>query len=244
MKTKTDFRKIVWLTAFSISMGLLESAVVIYLRQAYYNDGFDFPLKAVTPAIALTELLREAATLIMLMAIGFFTGRTFSEKFAGFIYAFAIWDIFYYVFLWMLIGWPESLLTWDVLFLLPSMWTGPVIAPVITSLSMILLASAINYFNARLKNAAIAGREWLVLISGSIWLIWAFMYEFSCFLLSKFSFGDLISGIFTKEVLQLSLEFIPKDFPWLMFTGAQTVIVAGIVMYVVRNRRKNQAKSA
>jgi membrane protein implicated in regulation of membrane protease activity len=56
---------------------------------------------------------------------------------------FAIWDIFYYIFLWLLIGWPESFFTWDILFLLPVTWVGPVLAPVINSLTMIVLAGLI-----------------------------------------------------------------------------------------------------
>jgi hypothetical protein len=40
MKIKT----IIWLAVFSMAMGYLESAVVVYLRKLYYPDGFKFPL--------------------------------------------------------------------------------------------------------------------------------------------------------------------------------------------------------
>src|SRR5580700_10847047 len=121
--------KIFWLTAFSIAMGFLEAAVVIYLRKMYYPNGFHFPLTVVEPDIGLTEFLREAATVIMLLAIGILTGKNTSQKFGIFLFCFAIWDIFYYVFLKMLIGWPASLLDWDILFLIPVPWVGPVLAP-------------------------------------------------------------------------------------------------------------------
>ncbi|PIV62402.1 MAG: hypothetical protein COS14_02175, partial [Bacteroidetes bacterium CG02_land_8_20_14_3_00_31_25] len=139
-------KRLLWLTLFSIAMGLLESAVVIYLRELYYPDGFVFPLQIVSRTVAITEFFRELATLIMLMAVGYLTGKNLNQRFACFIYSFAIWDIFYYVFLYFIIGWPSSFLTWDVLFLLPTMWTGPVIAPIITSLNMILLALLILFF--------------------------------------------------------------------------------------------------
>jgi hypothetical protein len=111
---------IVWLTLFGISMGFLETSVVVYLREILYPNGFDFPLSMFPKHLALTEILREAATVIMLVAVGIFTGRTRTEKFGFFIFTFAVWDIFYYVFLKALLNWPESLLTWDILFLIPN----------------------------------------------------------------------------------------------------------------------------
>ena len=101
-------KKITWLTLFSIAMGFMETAVVIYLRKIYYPSGFQFPLIPVDTNVALVEFLREAATLIMLLAIGILTGKTASQKFAYFIFCFAIWDIAYYVFLKILLNWPAT----------------------------------------------------------------------------------------------------------------------------------------
>src|ERR1700728_4235989 len=100
-------RKIFWLTAFAIPMGFMEAAVVVYLREIYYANGFRFPLTPVQPSIGMTEFLREAATIIMLLAIGILTGKNTSQKFGIFIFCFGVWDIFYYVFLKALVGWPE-----------------------------------------------------------------------------------------------------------------------------------------
>ena len=74
----------------------------------------------------------------MLAAAGLAIAGNFRQWLAGFMISFGVWDIFYYVFLRLLIGWPESLMTWDLLFLLPVPWVGPVIAPVLVSLSMIV----------------------------------------------------------------------------------------------------------
>src|SRR6218665_2831025 len=127
-----------WVSAFAVAMGFLESAVVIYLRAIYYKTGFDFPLTPMDPALAKVELLREAATVIMLVGIGYLAGTTRLQRFAFFCLSFAIWDIFYYVFLYLFLGWPTSLFTWDILFLIPLPWIGPVWAPCLLALLMII----------------------------------------------------------------------------------------------------------
>ena len=127
MKTKT----IIWVTIFAIAMGFFESAIVIYLRQIVYPDGFSFPLQPIPESLATTEILREAFSLLMLLSVGILTGESTITRFAYFIFSFALWDIFYYIFLKLLINWPESLFTMDILFLLPVTWIGPVITPVI-----------------------------------------------------------------------------------------------------------------
>ena len=223
------------LTMFSIAMGLLETAIVIYLREHYYPEGFAFPLSLVTRTVAITEFFREGATLIMLVTIGYLSGRNLIERFAYFIYAFAIWDIFYYVFLYVIIGWPSSLFTWDVLFLRPSMWTGPVIAPVLTSLNMILLAFGIIFFCGKSKNSKLSRIEWWLLVIGSLIVIAGFMQEFIAFMLQYFSFVDLITNLFSHDVLILSMKFVPKNFPWITYGVGQILILLTTVYYIFRN---------
>ena len=82
----------------------------------------------------MVELTREFATMIMLFAVGFLAGRTWRTRIGYAAIAFGVWDIFYYVFLKIMCGWPHSVLDWDVLFLLPMPWWGPVLAPVLISL--------------------------------------------------------------------------------------------------------------
>ena len=106
--TKFPFRTLLIITLLFIALGYIESAVVVYMREILYPGGFQFPLAPIEMNLAITEIIREFATLVILVCIGMLTGRTFSEKFAWFLYSFAIWDIFYYVFLKLLIGWPES----------------------------------------------------------------------------------------------------------------------------------------
>jgi len=89
------------------------------------------------------ECCREAATIIMLAAVGIIAGKDNLQRFAYFLYAFAVWDIIYYAGLKVLLNWPSSFLTWDVLFLIPVPWIGPVLAPIISSLTMILFGGII-----------------------------------------------------------------------------------------------------
>ena len=83
-------RILIWVTIFAISMGIFEGAVVVYLRALYYPSGFDFPLIPFDIKIAITELLREFASLVMLLSVGIIAGKNFSQRFAWFIYSFAV----------------------------------------------------------------------------------------------------------------------------------------------------------
>ena len=125
--------------AFAIAMAWLEAATVFYLRtlvdriQPYQAD--PLPMNGV---LSHVELWREAATLVMIATVGVLAGRTWRRRAGYAALAFGAWDIFYYVFLRLISGWPRTLLDWDILFLLPLPWWGPVLAPVTISLVMIL----------------------------------------------------------------------------------------------------------
>jgi hypothetical protein len=115
---------------FATAMAWVESAVVFYLRvfidriQPYQLD----PLP-VSFGFGQAELVREGATMLMLVCIGWLAGSNRRTRFGYAMLAFGVWDILYYGFLVVLTGWPTSLLDWDILFLIPAWW-GPVFAPV------------------------------------------------------------------------------------------------------------------
>jgi hypothetical protein len=126
--------------AYAVAMAFLESAAVVYLQRALGIDPRAlFPLRdpAVTGDLALIEVGREAATLVMLAAVGWLAGRTGLERLAWTAVAFGTWDILYYAWLWAFIGWPSSPGTWDLLFLIPVPWTAPVWAPATVSLALV-----------------------------------------------------------------------------------------------------------
>ena len=230
-------RLLIIITAFAIAMGFLESAVVVYIREILYPGGFEFPLSLIPLNLALTELLREVATLVMLVTIGILASRRFSTGFAWFIYSFAIWDIFYYVFLWLLVGWPPSLMTWDVLFLIPTTWTGPVLSPVLVSLTMILLAMLILFRAERGLETRIPGKIWAGLILGSLILIFGFILDYSQHMLTHFSFFEM-GQMKNPEVLQVATSYIPDRFPWWIFGMGEAVILASIAWYWKRAGKK------
>ncbi len=130
MTTKSGFGgELVWLSTFGVAFGYLESAVVVYLRTIAYAGSFSFPLQPIPPLILGTEIGREAATLAMLAAAALAPGGRRLLKLARFVYCFGLWDVFYYVGLKALLGWPPSAFTWDILFLIPVPWSAPVLAP-------------------------------------------------------------------------------------------------------------------
>ena len=131
------------LILFAAAFGYLEATVVVYLRQVYYPDGFQFPLFMIPGRYALIELGREAATIVMLWMAARLAGRSGWERFGWFAFLFGVWDIVFYAGLYLTLGWPGSLMTWDILFLIPLVWTGPVLAPLLVSALLIAAGRAI-----------------------------------------------------------------------------------------------------
>jgi hypothetical protein len=236
---KPEF-KLLCLALFAIAMGYLETSVVVYLRAIYYPEGFAFPLKPMAQSLSVTELYREAATLIMIFTVSALAAKLWLQRFAWFLFIFGIWDIMYYVFLKLLLGWPESWLTTDILFLLPVIWTGPVLAPVINSCTMLILASAI-LINRKgvLPLALLNTKEWILLITGSILILSAYMKDFIVYVLDYKRTN--ISGDITWNDLALILpvKFIPQSFDWLLF-GAGVIMHFGAILFILFRVRKMQ----
>lgn len=151
--------QVLLVTLFAIAMGYVEAAVVVYLRALYYPDGFPIPVKLgslpirftripefenrMPQSMLRTEVGREVATIVMLVSLALLAGSTPAQMLGVFLLAFGVWDIFYYVFLKLLIRWPESLKTLDVLFLIPVPWIGPVWLPVCVSVGMVVAGPAL-----------------------------------------------------------------------------------------------------
>jgi hypothetical protein len=128
--------KLALVVLFAIAMANVEAAVVVYLREVYGIDDLVRDLPREFDRLTAVELSREAATLVMLLAIGLIAGRRLQDGVGYFVLAFGAWDIAYYGWLFIFEGWPTSLLDWDILFLLPLPWWGPVLAPVMIAMMM------------------------------------------------------------------------------------------------------------
>lgn len=181
---------------FSTSMAFMESAIVVYLREIFYPEGFAFPLKQIEPFIFWIEIGREASTIIMLWAIAKLISKNKNEWFAFFSFNFAVWDIWYYIWLKIFLAWPQSLLTWDVLFLIPIPWIAPVLAPVLVSIALLIAALIILSLEAKNKPLKFSKLDWS--LEGLA--------------------GLIIIGSFLFQTSIIAANSIPVDFPWWLFS--------------------------
>jgi hypothetical protein len=170
-------RRWLWLVLFAIGFGWVEAAVVIYLRVIVYPDGFALPLLPIAPAIAAVELAREAATLLMLAAVAMLAGRTRWQRFAAFLVAFGVWDLVYYAGLKIALGWPASLADWDVLFLLPWPWLGPVYAPASAAVLMVVCGTLVMRREEREPACRGDRYAWLLGTAGAATLLYSWLRD-------------------------------------------------------------------
>jgi hypothetical protein len=124
--------------------------------------------------LGVAELIRELATLIMLFAAGWLAGNTKRTRLGYSLIAFGVWDIFYYVFLKIIVDWPRSIFDWDILFLLPLPWWGPVIAPVTIAAMMIIFGTLVTQFDPSIWPSR---RAWIFNWSGVVLALLVFMSD-------------------------------------------------------------------
>jgi hypothetical protein len=166
-----------WVTVFAVAFALVEASVVMYLRALYYPDGFAFPLKLIPGGYLRVEIAREAATLVMLAAVGIVAGARPWEKFGYFIVAFGVWDALFYFWLVVMVGWPASLVEWDVLFLIPVPWVGPVIAPLLVSLLMVVCGGVMVLRLSRDRRFKPGAVSWVLGALGTALVLLSFMID-------------------------------------------------------------------
>jgi hypothetical protein len=173
------WRKVWNAMAFAVAMAYVEATVVVFLRRLYYHErgGFGFPLVLIDTPTQLLEMGREACTIIMLATAGSAAGRTKVGKLAFFLLLFGIWDIFYYVWLRVFLAWPPSLLTWDVLFLIPVVWVSPVLAPVLVACTMIGMALILLHLEARGPVLPAGKLVWLAQGAAALMIIVSFTLD-------------------------------------------------------------------
>jgi hypothetical protein len=205
-------KKILLVMAFALAMGYVEAAVVVYLRGLFYPEGFTFPIKTIDLAHSAIELGREGATIVMLLAVAFIAEKTRRGRLGCFMLLFGIWDLAYYFFLWVTISWPESPLTWDLLFLIPVIWTGPILAPMLVS--ALLIATGLLYYAHRgaSEMISISNTEWAIAIGGA-------------------------AAIFVSFSLNHSVVFqggMPQRFAWEVFAAGMAMGIAVLARVVKR----------
>lgn len=234
-------RTVLALLLFGSAFGYLEAAVVSYLRllheparQRYYPGratGDLFPLLTLEQMRAAggeqqrllaVEIGRETATIVMLAAIALAAAGNAGQWAAGFVIAFGTWDITFYVFLKLLLGWPASLWTWDILFLVPVPWAGPVLAPVLVSVAMIAAGVWHLRQESRSGPIRIGGRQWAGMIAGATVIVISFAEDYR----------NLMAG------------GMPHPFDWGLFALGMGMAIASYCWAVRRSLRANRHEFA
>lgn len=204
---------------FAVAMAWMEAATVLYIRtlvdriQPYQAE--PLPLHG---SLGNVELWREAATLVLLGAVGWLAGRTWRQRAAYAAIAFGFWDVFYYVFLRQISGWPSTLFDWDILFLLPLPWWGPVLAPVSIAILMILWGTLVTQVNER---------------SGTVHARWTW---------ASSALGIALAlGVFMTDALRALphgrdaiLQVLPAAFNWPLFATAVLLMATPVAHLVHR----------
>lgn len=206
-----------WLTvaAYAVAMAWVESAVVYYLRthidriEPYQPN----PLPIVG-GLGPVELVRELATMIMLLTVGMLAGKTWRARIGYMAIAFGVWDIFYYVFLRVMCGWPQTLLDWDILFLIPLPWWGPVLAPMLIALLMIVWGTLASQFERRRPPSLSNAGVWILNFIGIALALYVFMTD-----AIRVSHGGV-------DALR---NLLPTHFSWPLFLVALTLMAAPVI---------------
>ena len=219
MKHKPDWHRWWMVVGYAIAMAWVESAVVFYIRthvdRIQPHQPEPLPLVGVLGPV---ELIRELATMVMLFTVGCLAGQTRQARLGYMAVAFGIWVIFYYVFLKMMCGWPHTLLDWDVLFLLPLPWWGPVLAPALISLLLIFWGTLASQFERAHSPALSNWRVWILNFAGVALALYVFMAD---------SIAVANRGVETIRAV------LPEKFNWPLF-GVALVLMAAPATQMLR----------
>ena len=215
--------RLLTVVVFAGAMALVESATVAYLRtllnrvEPYQQR----PLPIVSLFVG-TELAREAATVVMLLSVALLAGKTWRGRCGYFMVAFGVWDIFYYVFLKVIVGWPHSLFDWDVLFLIPLPWWGPVLSPVLISVLLIIGGILMTHLDDIVPHFTPSKVSWVICAAGLITALYVFMAT---------AIHDLLGG--SRGIHNI----LPTQFNWPVFEVALLMLSAPIIDTALRFRK-------
>lgn len=215
-----------WLTivTFAIAMAWVESAVVFYLRThidrivPYQN----YPLPVVG-GFGFAELVREFATLVMLLTVGILAGETWRVRIGYSAIAFGVWDIFYYIFLKVMCDWPSSLMDWDILFLIPLPWWGPVLAPVLIATLMIVWGTFATQSERPPRQILSSVGAWSLNLIGMTLALYVFMTD---------------TLRVSREGLDTIRQFLPTYFNWPLFCVALVLMSAPVIRELILRRAR------
>ncbi len=204
-------RRYLWSAILFVALAYIESAAVVYLRALYYPRGLGFSLKEMSLSIYLTEVGREAATIVVLLAASYLAEKTRTGRLFLFLYGFGIWDILYYLWLKALLNCSATLLDWDVLFLIPLHWVAPVL------ISMLFIAAAVtaNHLAARGRSINFGLVDRVLLCSAAIVIVASFLWK-------------------TKSAMK---HEVPRGYPWWLW-GIGVALGLGVILTrIIRSKK-------
>jgi hypothetical protein len=172
-----ETKKLWWVGLFAIAMAYVESAIVVYIRRIYGISDLIIDIPPFDPVLAPIEVGRELATLIMLLAVGWAVGKSLQSRLSFTFIIFGVWDIFYYIWLKLFIGWPNSLFSPDILFLIPLPWWGPVIAPVLIACLMVAGGILVVLSTDKGRKIRLSKIDWMTFIASVLILLYSFMED-------------------------------------------------------------------
>lgn len=219
-------KNLLYVGIFAIAMAYLEAAVVVYLRRVYGINDLILSVPPFDMHIGAIELGRELATLVMLLMVGMAAGKKLQSRLGFVIFAFGLWDIFYYFWLRIFIGWPRSALDPDLLFLIPLPWWGPVLSPVLIAILMTLGGALAVIAEERAHTIHLRAPDWVMLVLGILIMLYTFM-------------ADALAAL-PADVQTLSL-LRPACFNWPVFLIGYLLVVASLwrlMSPIIRNVEK------
>ncbi|MDA8122039.1 MAG: hypothetical protein M0Z38_05665 [Deltaproteobacteria bacterium] len=204
--------KIAFLVIFAAAMAFVEAAVVVYLRDLL-GGGPIFPMKYLSPKLLAVEIGREGATVVMLLCVASLPFRGGARRMGAFLLVFAAWDVFYYLWLRVTIGWPAGIAAWDVLFLIPLPWVGPVWSVLLICAGMIAFSVA---FLRTSEDAPFAPglSGWATGVAGSLAVIATYILEWR-----KIGYGAGIPDAFSLLPFFLGILLLAVS-GWITYRSA------------------------
>ena len=211
---------------FAAAMALVESATVAYLRTLLNRvEPYQHRPLPIVPIFVGTELTREAATVIMLLSVAWLAGKTWKGMCGYFMVAFGVWDIFYYVFLKIIVGWPHSIYDWDVLFLIPLPWWGPVLSPILISVILIIGGALMTDSDENAPLFVPSKMSWIICFGGLLLSLYVFMAT---------AIHSLVEGSGAIH------NILPTQFNWALFDAALLMISAPIIEIAILFLKRNK----
>lgn len=208
----TPRARLAWLVLYALAMALVEAAVVVHLRHLYYpaDPRALFPLQLLSHADLALELARELATVAMILAVAALAERGAVRRFAAFVFVFGLWDLAYYGWLELFLGWPREWLEWDVLFLIPWPWFGPWLAP--ASIAVLFTAWG-GWTLASERTARIVFLDIALFAGGALLALAAFLAP---------------GALLLPQGEAAFRGWMPGRFPWELYAAGAALMLAGL----------------